>query len=101
MKAAIENFAKMKGEKKVLVLGGMMELGAESLHEHEEVINLINKNQWEKVVLVGKDFTKVPDGYMHFNDVSQARDWFRQQQFEEARILIKGSRSMQMEKVLE
>lgn len=101
MKAAIENFANMPGNKKVLMLGGMMELGDESMTEHENLVKLINQNQWHKVVLVGKDYKDLPVSFIHFYDVSGARNWFREQHFMDALILVKGSRSMQMEKVLE
>src|SRR5436190_5307783 len=56
MKLAIENFAKLPTNHKVLLLGGMAELGTESLNEHRAIVDIIKKNDWEKVVLVGGDF---------------------------------------------
>jgi UDP-N-acetylmuramoyl-tripeptide--D-alanyl-D-alanine ligase len=100
MKAAIENFAKMQGEKKVLLLGGMMELGNESVAEHQAIINVINNYSWEAVVLVGGDYHKLQHSYINLENSLQAKEWFLQQQFEHTQALIKGSRSMQMEKVL-
>jgi UDP-N-acetylmuramoyl-tripeptide--D-alanyl-D-alanine ligase len=101
MKAAIENFANMPGDKKVLMLGGMMELGNESISEHENLVKIISQNRWHKVVLVGNDYKGLPEGFIHFTDVTEAGNWFREQHFTGAQILVKGSRSMQMEKVLE
>ena len=101
MKAAIENFANMPGNKKVLMLGGMMELGNESVHEHESLVNLISKNQWHKVVLVGNDYKDLPQEFIHFNNASEAKTWYQQQHLTNTQVLIKGSRSMQMEKVLD
>jgi len=101
MKAAIENFAKMEGENKILILGGMMELGPESLQEHQNLINLVNKYKWEVVVLVGGDFNKVNHSFTFFENSSQAKEWYKNQIFEHSSILIKGSRSTAMEKVLE
>ena len=101
MKAAIENFANMPGDKKVLMLGGMMELGDESILEHESLVNLIKKYPWYKVVLVGNDYKELPAGFILFNNATEAREWYQQQRLTNAQILIKGSRSMQMEKVLE
>jgi len=100
MKAAIENFAGMEGQNKILLLGGMMELGDESLAEHEALIALINKYPWKNVVLVGGDFKNVTHPYIYFNNAAEAGDWLKEQQFKNAALLIKGSRSMQMEKVL-
>lgn len=101
MKVAIENFANMPGNKKVLMLGGMMELGNESLQEHDSLVKLISQYQWHKVVLVGNDFHNLPETYIHFMNVKEAKDWYRQHDLHDAQVLIKGSRSMQMEKVLE
>ncbi len=100
MKAAIENFAKMEGNKKVLLLGGMMELGIESITEHQAIINVIDNYKWQAVVLVGGDYHKLKHQYINSENSLQAKDWFNLQQFENTQVLIKGSRSMQMEKVL-
>ncbi len=100
MKAAIENFAQLDAPAKVLMLGGMAELGEESLQEHQAIINLIGQYPWTQVVLVGGDFLRIHHPYTRFNNAAEAGEWFRQQAFEHTAILIKGSRSMQMEKVL-
>lgn len=101
MKAAIENFAHLQAHKKILMLGGMMELGVESIEEHKNIISLIKKYPWEKVVLVGGDFGRIDHGFTFFSDSVAAKDWLEQQGFEHTHFLIKGSRSMQMEKILE
>lgn len=100
MKAAIENFARLQAGKKVLMLGGMMELGKESMEEHKGIIDLIGKYKWDKVVLVGGDFAKADHGFIFFPTSAEAKEWFEQQHFENTHLLIKGSRSMQMEKIL-
>jgi UDP-N-acetylmuramoyl-tripeptide--D-alanyl-D-alanine ligase len=100
MKAAIENFAKMEGDNKVLLLGGMMELGEESIQEHESLVNLVDQYNWKSVVLVGGDFEKINHRHIYFKDVGGAQEWLGNQHFENAQLLIKGSRSMKMEKVL-
>jgi len=101
MKAAIENFAKIDAKKKVLLLGGMMELGEESVKEHESLVKLIEQYPWSEVALVGGDFKKIKQSFHYFDDAVAAGQWLKQQQFENAYLLVKGSRSMQMEKVLE
>lgn len=101
MKAAIINFAKMEGDKKILMLGGMMELGADSIKEHQEIVDLILSYHWHTVVLVGQDYSNLPNEIMHFSTAAEARNWFVENNPTEAQILIKGSRSMQMEKIIE
>ena len=101
MKAAIENFAKLPAANKILMLGGMAELGNESLEEHRQLVALIDRYTWKHVVLAGGDFLKIPHNYTSAANAQQAKEWFQQQHFAGATILIKGSRSMQMEKVLE
>ena len=101
MKAAIENFAAMSGEKKIVIIGGMMELGKESIEEHTQIIAQLKKYKWHKVAVAGKDYTNLPADMLHFNTSEEVAEWYRTQQFENATILIKGSRSMAMEKVIQ
>jgi UDP-N-acetylmuramoyl-tripeptide--D-alanyl-D-alanine ligase len=101
MKLAIENFAKMNSSNKILLLGAMAELGEQSLQEHQYIIDLILQYNWKSVVLVGGDFMKINHPFQKFQDSEQARQWFKQQNFDNSSVLIKGSRSMLMEKVLE
>jgi len=101
MRAAIENFARIQAPQKVLMLGGMAELGNDSLQEHETIIDLIKQYTWKEVLLVGGDFLKINHPYKKMLNASEAAAWFREQQFRDTYFLIKGSRSMQMEKVLQ
>ena len=100
MKLAIENFANLKSEKKVLLLGAMAELGEESVAEHEAIIKLIQSKNWEKVVLVGGDFIKLSHPFLSFSNSDEAKTWLQNQKFENTDFLVKGSRSMQMEKII-
>ncbi len=101
MKAAIENFANMKGDKKILLLGSMMELGNESEKEHAKIISLIDQHKWYAVVLVGQNFKEIKNRYINLENALLAKDWLTNESIKNAQILVKGSRSMQMEKVLE
>lgn len=101
MKAAIENFARLPVDKKVLMLGAMAELGEASLDEHKKIIDLIKKYPWQEVVLVGGDFLRLPTSYKTFKTSSDVKEWLGKKNFQNVYFLIKGSRSMQMEKVLE
>ncbi|HMK19152.1 MAG TPA: UDP-N-acetylmuramoyl-tripeptide--D-alanyl-D-alanine ligase [Chitinophagaceae bacterium] len=100
MKLAIENFAKKNSENKILMLGAMAELGKQSLQEHQGIIDLIKKYSWKEVALVGGDFLKLSHPFLSFENSLLAKEWFSNQQFQNSYILVKGSRSMQMEKIL-
>lgn len=100
MKAAIENFAYLPNTPKILMLGAMMELGDESVQEHQQLIQLIQQFNWHKVVLVGGDFKHTQHQYEFVHNSTEAATWFSNENFTNSYILIKGSRSMQMEKVL-
>lgn len=101
MKLAIENFARLQASDKVLLLGAMAELGAGSIDEHKAIVDLIAQYQWKDVALVGGDFLRFEHPYHRFANVAEARSWWQAQQFTHTSFLIKGSRSMQMEKILE
>lgn len=100
MKAAIENFAAMNADKKMLMLGAMAELGEESLEEHKAILDLISQFSWDNIMLVGGDFGKLQHPYLYFERPENAKDWWLKQRITGATILLKGSRSTAMEKVL-
>ena len=97
LKLAIENIAKMDAPNKILMIGGMMEMGSESIAEHEAIVEQINQFNWQKVVLVGGDFGTIKHPFLYFEDSAEAANWAAQQGFVNSHILIKGSRSVKME----
>ena len=99
MKLAIENFSKIPGDK-VLILGSMAELGQESEKEHQALVEQIADHKWKEVILVGNEFEKVSHPFHQFKNSNEVKDWVQQQKFKNTNILIKGSRSMQMENAL-
>lgn len=101
MKLAIENMGKIEADHKILMLGAMMELGEESLFEHQQIIEQLKNFVWDKVVLVGGDFKNVIHGYEYFATVDEACRWLTGQNLKNAYILVKGSRSIKMEKLVD
>jgi UDP-N-acetylmuramoyl-tripeptide--D-alanyl-D-alanine ligase len=101
MKAALANFHQTDAKSKMVILGDMMELGGESDKEHHEIIDLVRKLGFEKVVLVGKNFKNaVADGKETcFETIDEAADWFLKNKISDMAILLKGSRKMQLEKL--
>lgn len=100
MRLAIENLGRMEGKNKIALLGAMAELGTESIAEHEGIINLLKEQHFAEVVLVGGDFQKIAHPFTVLENAAAAQQWLQAKAPQHAIILIKGSRSMQMEKVL-
>lgn len=101
MSEAIINFMRTDYPNKVVMIGGMMELGEDSLQEHQRIIELLEQSNWNEVVLVGGDFSKVRHGYHYFANSSEAASWYQNRQLQHCAILIKGSRAFAMERVIQ
>jgi UDP-N-acetylmuramoyl-tripeptide--D-alanyl-D-alanine ligase len=98
MQLAIENFAKLPGRSKLVLLGDMFELGSQSREEHLKLIELLQKNKIENAVLVGASFYALETApYLKFQTTSECKTYLQQANIENYTILIKGSRGMKME----
>ena len=104
MKAALDNLAFFSGDK-VLALGSMGELGAESLHEHEELLKRIDSIGAKEVILVGEEFAKAVKSlggrdYKLFPNSDEACAYLMEHPVNDCVVLVKGSRSTKMENVI-
>jgi UDP-N-acetylmuramoyl-tripeptide--D-alanyl-D-alanine ligase len=97
MRAAILNFANAALPNKTLWVGGMKEMGTEEENEHRELVSLIASYEWKSVVLVGKEFQAVHNGYAWFENSADAAAYVKNNQPQNCSILIKGSRGSKME----
>ena len=79
----------------------MAEMGTESEYEHKQIVALINNYKWHQVVLVGEGFKNSCENYLYFQNSELAKNWFNSISISDALILVKGSRSIQMEKILD
>ena len=89
-----------RGRWPILMIGSMAELGADSLAEHRAIVDLINQYHFTNVVLVGKYFDEITHPYLQFGTAGEAREWLQKQAITAAYILVKGSRSTGMEKII-
>src|SRR6185312_7850274 len=102
MKIAIENFSSLNTPTKILILGDMFELGGDSHKEHQAIADLINQHTgWSGVYLIGKEFSQVKTQGMTFATTDEFIKWFMEHPLKNATILLKGSRGMQMEFIIE
>ncbi|MEY4628906.1 MAG: UDP-N-acetylmuramoyl-tripeptide--D-alanyl-D-alanine ligase, partial [Bacteroidota bacterium] len=101
MQAAIDNLIKQPAPHKYFLLGAMMELGEDSIKEHQHIVDLLVLNKMKQVVLVGGDFEKTNHPYRYFKSSEDASEWLKKNLPTHSTILIKGSRSIKMEKLAE
>jgi UDP-N-acetylmuramoyl-tripeptide--D-alanyl-D-alanine ligase len=100
MRAAIENFAQLQLQNKYLVLGDMLELGEESLTEHQAIIDLLHEKNLTNYFLVGPIFNSITS-HQSFNNSSEACVFLKSIDLKDKTILIKGSRGIKLEIILE
>lgn len=103
MDLALKNFSESNHERKVLILGDMLELGSECDKEHQKILELIEKLGFTKVYLTGPAFTRLNTKreWLCFQDSELARIWFDHHRLTDASILIKGSRGIKLEKLVD
>ncbi|MCL2026856.1 MAG: UDP-N-acetylmuramoyl-tripeptide--D-alanyl-D-alanine ligase [Bacteroidales bacterium] len=102
MAVALESFAALDFEKKFFVLGDMLELGHESLVEHQRIFSLVQKLGLNEGVFVGKNFQSLSSGHTAtFENAEEARSFLNRQMFDRYLFLIKGSRSIHLETVID
>ena len=103
MKLSIQSFMKLKEVKKTLILGDMHEIGKTYLIEHERILNSVKNNKDLKIFLVGKIFNKLKfnSGRIHFfNETNELIEYFKKNLITGHTILLKGSRKINLEKVI-
>jgi len=107
MAAALDNFSRISVERRILMLGNMLELGKESLEEHVIVIKKALAMGVERICLVGEEFLKALEsvGYegdeiVYFATSDELAAWVRNEDVEGCLVLVKGSRGTKMERVI-
>lgn len=104
MAVAIENFIQLKKIHKIAILGDMFELGQESLAEHKNIVDLLSTTSNIQCYFVGKDFYQHKKDFANgffFETFEALSDNLQQNKFENKMLLIKGSRGMALERVLD
>ena len=104
MRAALDNFRHVQAPRKLALLGDMRELGEESLAEHQKVVRQL-RGDGLAACLVGEEFRRAleslePGDEPWFADSAALAAHLAAHPVRDAVVLVKGSRGIQMEKVL-
>lgn len=100
MQAALANFSAMKVPTKAVILGDMLELGEKSGELHADIIRQIDACGFDKVLLCGKHFSDVGQKYLCVSSVKVLSAYLNSNPLQGYHILIKGSRSIHLEKII-
>lgn len=103
VKAALENFISLNLSNKCVILGDMLELGKVSEKEHKLVVDFLIKQEFAEILLVGDVYSSldVPSYIRQFKTVEELNNWISLNKIYESSVLIKGSRGIQLERVIE
>lgn len=96
MMASLQNFHRMNADNKMLILGDMLELGTESIAEHQKIVDFLKECDFKNVILVGKEFAATQSPYKHSSDATSLIEELKREKPTGHTILIKGSNGINL-----
>ena len=104
MKESLKFFFKINTKKnKILILGDMLELGKYAIEKHREIIDFIEKNNFEKAFLVGDIFSKIKvnqNNIFLFKEKKEIESYLREENLKNKYFFIKASNSMMLNTIV-
>ncbi len=104
MMAALENFKQTEGDHKMLFLGDMFELGTEAEKEHQHIVNYLEDNPMGTSYLIGSNFFKTTTNskdIIKIETFDELKEQLKNKSFKDKTIIIKASRGMALERILD
>lgn len=99
MGVSLENFSRFEGSKAVII-GDMLELGSESLAEHRAIMQKVTAANFNEIYTVGPHFMEV-NAHQAFLTAAELADYLKLNPLKSQNVLLKGSRGIALEKVME
>ncbi|MBU2997177.1 UDP-N-acetylmuramoyl-tripeptide--D-alanyl-D-alanine ligase [Cellulophaga baltica] len=101
MTVALENFNNLNASSKIVFLGDMFELGSVAETEHQAIADLASSMNFNKTFLIGENFSKTNTQKNVFISFDSLASFLKNEDLPKSTILIKGSRGMALERILE
>ncbi len=104
MKVAIENLSQISAKNKVAILGDMYEVGESSLEEHQKLVQMLSNSDIRTTYLIGDQFSEIlinDENIYQYKNIEDFRKNMDRSKLKQAMILIKASRGMALERVLD
>ncbi len=99
MQVSLENFKTFEGSK-LIIIGDMLELGEESLKEHQSILDFANSCGFDEIITVGPNFKKVNSDHAYEN-TSELIEALKSKSIDQDNILLKASRGIALEKIID
>ena len=97
---ALDNFNSIKYSSKVAILGDMFELGDYAFDEHQKIVTYCKTLDIHRCIFVGKEFYKT-NASEKYENFEKLKTEITKSPLKNSYILIKGSRGMSLERLLE
>jgi UDP-N-acetylmuramoyl-tripeptide--D-alanyl-D-alanine ligase len=101
MRAALENFSGMQETHKTVIIGDMFELGETAAEEHQTIADLVQELGFESAYLVGENFFGTQTPLQKYRTFEDLKAHLSSHPLSKGTLLIKGSRGMALERVLD
>jgi len=102
MELALTNFEAIDANRKIVVLGGMKELGMYEQEEHQKIGHLLNQFHFDVVILLGKEFEGIRVNKSHyFSSFADLERFIPKLNLNNSTLLIKGSRTNKLERLVD
>ncbi len=101
MQAALEAFGALAEKDKIVILGDMFELGESAAEEHQTIVSMAEKTGFKSCYFVGKNFYRTQTNCTTFESFDDFSAYLKKHPIKAGTLLIKGSRGMQLERVLD
>jgi UDP-N-acetylmuramoyl-tripeptide--D-alanyl-D-alanine ligase len=100
MQVSLENFKTFEGSK-LIIIGDMLELGEESLKEHQNILDYAKSCNFDEIITVGPNFKKVNQSGNAFENTSELIEILKAKPVKKDNILLKASRGIALEKIID
>lgn len=108
MAMALKNFEEIIASSKGVIVGDMLELGKVSIEEHKKILSIIKEMNLTYLFIVGEEFEQAAKNNKYFQERAifkknsqELREYLLKNKISGATLLIKGSRSIKLEKVVD
>lgn len=100
MAESLKNFNNFTGSK-TIIIGDMLELGDESEKEHHSILDQANLLKFDEIITVGNEFKKINATSKSYLNSKELSEYLKSNKIESKNILLKGSRGIALEQILE